>query len=138
MENQHSTLIEPEGVSEHPRPHCELNVSSLYNRQSLHEFLKLDDEHQSPIAVDDGETALVNHSMRPHHRASTSSLSNLMEWNVLNQHGLGLDNHGKEKHQQNKCYLNSIIQCLANTAPFAQWLLCDGEDAECMSIKSYR
>jgi ubiquitin C-terminal hydrolase len=57
-----------------------------------------------------------------------------MEWNVLTQHGLGLHNHGHAKHQQNKCYLNAIIQCLANTAPFAQWLLCEAEDNQCTHI----
>lgn len=56
-----------------------------------------------------------------------------MNWTILNQHGLGLDNGGQKKSQQNKCYLNAIIQCLANTAPFAQWLLCEVNDDQCKS-----
>jgi ubiquitin C-terminal hydrolase len=55
-----------------------------------------------------------------------------MNWTVVNQHGLGLDNSGQRNNQQNKCYLNAIVQCLANTAPFAQWLLYDAEDNQCM------
>ncbi|CAF4789416.1 unnamed protein product, partial [Rotaria magnacalcarata] len=46
-----------------------------------------------------------------------------MEWSITHKHGLGLSNTNKQKQCLNICYINSIIQCLANIAPFVQWLL---------------
>ncbi|CAF2058737.1 unnamed protein product, partial [Rotaria magnacalcarata] len=46
-----------------------------------------------------------------------------MEWSITHTHGLGLSNTNKQKQCLNICYINSILQCLANIAPFVQWLL---------------
>ncbi|CAF2647245.1 unnamed protein product [Rotaria sp. Silwood2] len=80
--------------------------------------------HSESLTISTNDKQTVNkHSMRPYHRTSISSFSDLMNWTCLNQHGIGLENCGRRKSQQNICYLNAIFQCLANTAPFAQWLL---------------
>ncbi|CAF4164381.1 unnamed protein product [Rotaria sp. Silwood2] len=54
-----------------------------------------------------------------------------LEWLLTNVHGLGLINTNIEKRCLNICYINSIIQCLANTAPFVQWLLNDDIHGTC-------
>ncbi|CAF1219630.1 unnamed protein product [Rotaria sordida] len=88
--------------------------------------------HSESLTISTNDKQTVNkHSMRPYHRTSISSFSDLMNWTYLNQHGIGLENCGRKKTEQNICYLNAIIQCLANTAPFAQWLLCDANDDQC-------
>ncbi|CAF4367646.1 unnamed protein product, partial [Adineta steineri] len=46
-----------------------------------------------------------------------------MDWRIVHVHGTGLINRNSGKICLNICYINSIIQCLANTAPFVQWLL---------------
>jgi ubiquitin C-terminal hydrolase len=54
-----------------------------------------------------------------------------MEWTVIRIRGLGLSNTNSAKKCLNICYINSIIQCLANTAPFTQWLLNDDDHDIC-------
>jgi ubiquitin C-terminal hydrolase len=50
--------------------------------------------------------------------------------------GVGLNNKDAAKKCRNICYINSIIQCLANTAPFVQWLLNNDLHGKCKySIK---
>jgi len=46
-----------------------------------------------------------------------------MSWRILNTHGGGLNNHNEYGESKNICYINSIIQSLANTATFVEWLL---------------
>ncbi|CAF3361948.1 unnamed protein product [Rotaria socialis] len=46
-----------------------------------------------------------------------------MEWSITHKHGLGLSNTNTRKQCLNICCINAIIQCLANIAPFVQWLL---------------
>ncbi|CAF2908496.1 unnamed protein product [Rotaria sp. Silwood2] len=48
-----------------------------------------------------------------------------MEWTILHRPGCGLNNKDAKGACKNMCYINAIIQCLANTAPFVQWLLMD-------------
>jgi ubiquitin C-terminal hydrolase len=54
-----------------------------------------------------------------------------MNWTIVRVHGVGLINRGTTKESLNICYINSIIQCLANTAPFVQWLLNDDIHDKC-------
>jgi len=54
-----------------------------------------------------------------------------MEWIILNKPGCGLLNKDEEGVCKNMCYINAIIQCLANTAPFVQWLLSDRAGDTC-------
>ena len=46
-----------------------------------------------------------------------------MRWTILNKPGCGLNNKDEQGSCKNLCFINAIVQCLANTAPFAQWLL---------------
>ena len=54
-----------------------------------------------------------------------------MDWTIVQIHGLGLINQDSTKTSLNICYINSMIQCLANTAPFVQWLLNDEIHGAC-------
>jgi ubiquitin C-terminal hydrolase len=54
-----------------------------------------------------------------------------MEWTILNKPGCGLTNKDEERICKNMCYINAIIQCLANTAPFVEWLLSDRAGDRC-------
>ncbi len=54
-----------------------------------------------------------------------------MDWTMVRVHGVGLINRAAAKTSLNICYINSIIQCLANTAPFVQWLLNDDIHSAC-------
>ncbi|CAF4088654.1 unnamed protein product [Adineta steineri] len=54
-----------------------------------------------------------------------------MDWRIVHVHGTGLINRDSGKICLNICYINSIIQCLANTAPFVQWLLDNDIHATC-------
>ncbi|CAF2648239.1 unnamed protein product [Rotaria sp. Silwood2] len=63
-------------------------------------------------------------STRPYHTSHAFSQSDLkMRWIMLNGPGCGLNNHDEFGKSKNICYINAIIQCLANMAPFVQWLL---------------
>ncbi|CAF2149342.1 unnamed protein product [Rotaria magnacalcarata] len=59
-----------------------------------------------------------------------------MEWSITHKHGLGLSNTNKQKQCLNICYINSIIQCLANIAPFVQWLLNKENHMTCTLTKN--
>ncbi|CAF4889710.1 unnamed protein product [Rotaria sp. Silwood1] len=99
--------------------------------ESIDRMVKQNNHSESLTISTNDQQTINKHSMRPYHRTSISSVSDLMNWSCLNQHGIGLENCGRKKSQQNICYLNAIIQCLANTAPFAQWLLRDANNDQC-------
>jgi ubiquitin C-terminal hydrolase len=66
------------------------------------------------------------------HRITDFSISNIkMDWTLLKEHGVGLQNGSRSKNTKNICYLNAIMQCLANTPPFAQWLLEGSTHGQC-------
>ena len=59
-----------------------------------------------------------------------------MEWSVTNVRDVGLNNRNTLKQSLNICYINAIVQYLANTAPFVEWLLNDDNHRICkQSIK---
>ncbi|CAF5044622.1 unnamed protein product, partial [Rotaria sp. Silwood1] len=53
-----------------------------------------------------------------------------LEWSLVHVRGIGLLNKDLTKCL-NLCYMNSVIQCLANTAPFVQWLLNEENHGSC-------
>ncbi|CAF4522949.1 unnamed protein product, partial [Rotaria sp. Silwood2] len=53
---------------------------------------------------------------------SVSQEEIFMNWNDLRSHVIGLSNPGK-----NLCYINAVLQCLADTPPFINWLFQQGE-----------
>ncbi|CAF4803792.1 unnamed protein product [Rotaria sp. Silwood1] len=115
---------------------CQIESQSVTPAQTESTFGNVQSDQQNnhseslTISTNDKQT-VSKHSMRSYHRTSTSAVPDLMNWTCLKQHGIGLENCGRKKSQQNICYLNAIIQCLANTAPFAQWLLRDANDDQC-------
>jgi len=54
-----------------------------------------------------------------------------LEWSLVRVHGIGLLNKDLTKKCLNLCYMNSVIQCLANTAPFVQWLVNEENHGSC-------
>lgn len=54
-----------------------------------------------------------------------------MKWQMMHSVGSGLSNKDAHGFCRNICYINSIIQILAVTAPFVQWLFTDGVDIQC-------
>ncbi|CAF3597916.1 unnamed protein product [Rotaria sordida] len=53
-----------------------------------------------------------------------------LEWSLVHVRGIGLLNKDLTKCL-NLCYMNSVIQCLANTAPFVQWLVNEENHGSC-------
>jgi hypothetical protein len=86
----------------------------------------------SNIEVEVRQQLPPKRSKKPHHRTSVFLETHLqMEWTILHEPGRGLINKNEIGQCKNICYINAIIQCLANTAPFTQWLLTDCNPHRC-------
>ncbi|CAF1049511.1 unnamed protein product [Rotaria sordida] len=77
------------------------------------------------------ETPLKRLKKLFHDTAPLTSSQLNMEWSITHVHDLGLNNTNAAKKCLNICYMNSIIQCLANAAPFVQWLMNDDLHRTC-------
>lgn len=62
------------------------------------------------------------------HPFTTSQLK--LDWSLVHVCGIGLLNRDSRKCL-NLCYMNSVIQCLANTAPLVQWLVNEESHGSC-------
>jgi ubiquitin C-terminal hydrolase len=72
------------------------------------------------------------YSKKPYHQAGVfSECQAQMEWKIVHMPGCGLINQDENGNCKNMCYINAIIQCFANTAPFVQWLLADRAIDKC-------
>lgn len=129
--NKRLALSQSENAFQYSQ-HLRKQVDMTFTKR-LFLLLSESNNYSQLSTVSSNDTPTTNkRSIRSCHRAQMSSISDLMQWVSLNQHGIGLQNNGPKKSQQNICYLNSIVQCLANTAPFAQWLLYGANDDQCM------
>ena len=54
-----------------------------------------------------------------------------MAWTSFRMPGSGLSNKDEKGACKNMCYINSIVQCFANTAIFVQWLFMDLTNDKC-------
>ncbi|CAF4499515.1 unnamed protein product, partial [Rotaria sp. Silwood2] len=93
-------------------------------------------EHNDTVSFDFDVQQLVGTSMKRFkklfHGNTPITRSQLkMEWSITHVHGVGLNNTDKAKKCLNICYINGIIQCLANIPPFVQWLLDDHIHHKC-------
>ena len=67
-----------------------------------------------------------------YHRAAVLNSSQIqMEWKTLHTVGCGLSNTDELGACRNVCYINAVIQCLAVTAPFVQWLCSEAVATAC-------
>lgn len=58
-----------------------------------------------------------------------------MEWTMVKNVGLGLNNKTSRGASKNICYINAIVQCLAVSPPFVHWLFNDTLDHQCEYVK---
>lgn len=77
------------------------------------------------------ETESVSRMKRHHRIKSLTSAAMQMDWRMSRDYGVGLLNEDNSGKSLNICYMNGVIQCLANAPPFAQWLLNDVDHGEC-------
>lgn len=69
---------------------------------------------------------------KTYHPIAPITSSNLkLNWSLVKTHPVGLINRDETGRCINICYLNSIIQCLGNAAPFAQWLISNDSHLTC-------
>jgi ubiquitin C-terminal hydrolase len=74
----------------------------------------------------------LNFAKKPYHQAGEfTKYCAQMEWTVTHVPGVGLNNIDNRGNCKNICYINAIIQCFANTAPFVNWLLTDRSHDKC-------
>lgn len=84
-------------------------------------------------AIGDVEPSFIR-KKKSHHSILpiTSSILHL-NWCMIQNRGIGLINQNEKGECLNICYINSVIQCLANSPPFAQWLLDHNNHFTCES-----
>jgi len=56
-----------------------------------------------------------------------------LNWSMVKTHGVGLINKDGSRKCLNICYMNAIVQCLSNAAPFVQWLINNNYHLTCKS-----
>ena len=61
-----------------------------------------------------------------------------MDWSITRVHGTGLINTNRRRQCLNICYINLIIQCLANIASFVEWLLDKDIHVECKLCTEFK
>ncbi|CAF3689036.1 unnamed protein product [Rotaria sordida] len=107
-------------------------TSTFINSPSLNKHNESDASHCCTIESRRlQETPLKRLKKLFHDTAPLTSSQLNMEWSITHVHGLGLNNTNAAKKCLNICYMNSIIQCLANAAPFVQWLMNDDLHRTC-------
>lgn len=105
---------------------------TLVPNDSIHQDL-----HESDLSTD--EDGQPSSTAKPHHRTKPLARDEVSTgWSMVHTHGVGLRNTDTDGKSLNICYINGVIQCLANTAPLAQWLLDDRNHRTCKLLNRQR
>ena len=96
--------------------------------QDLRESDRSNDEEGQPSST-----------AKPHHRTKPLARDEVSTgWSMVHTHGVGLCHTDRDGKGLNICYINGVIQCLANTAPLAQWMLDDCNHRTCKLLNRQR
>ncbi|CAF1488393.1 unnamed protein product, partial [Adineta steineri] len=106
------------------RPTCSINYSS-----SSFTYTQTDDLE---IKEAEANATSLKRKNKLYHPTVPVTLSKLkLKWSIINTCGVGLINKDGRNKCLNICYINSVIQCLSNAAPFVQWLIDNGSHSTC-------
>ncbi|CAF1474305.1 unnamed protein product [Adineta steineri] len=110
------------------------STSSIIRSTSIDGQSNAGDEasHCSASELDENEEPPSKRMKKPYHHTHSATLSELqLNWSLVGVRGVGLTNTDTSKKCRNICYINAIVQCLANTAPFVEWLLNSSSHGVC-------
>ena len=97
--------------------------------------------HQDLPASDlsNDEQEQSSSTSKPHHRTKQLAPEDVStRWSMVHTAGVGLRNTDRDGKCLNICYMNGVIQCLANATSLAQWLLDDRIHGTCKLLNRER
>ena len=105
----------------------QVSVLNLFHFTFHCESLFLELQDQNPA-----ETEEENLGVHRFHGTNASPVAQVKkEWVIVKHVGRGLNNKTRQGFCQNICYMNSIIQSLAVSALFVQWLFAEDFAVKC-------